>query len=107
MKGEPETGAALVNHLGLWGKDLDSTRAKLDAAGIPTKPKAQFIDLPNGVRLEFIDDGLPDGQFFRRTPHHVGDGFGVLCPNDAGGYYQHQGQEEGGQKSFLVHGGLL
>src|SRR6516162_6869309 len=46
-KGEPETGAALVNHLGIWGKDLDATRAKLTAAGIQTAPKAQFIDLPS------------------------------------------------------------
>jgi len=67
-KGEPETGAALVNHFGLWGKDLDSTRAKLDSAGIPTKPKAQFIDLPNGVRLEFIDD--PNGPDVP-SAHHI------------------------------------
>jgi hypothetical protein len=55
-KGEPGTGNPLVNHLGIWGKDLDTTRAKLTAAGIQTAPKAQFIDLPNGLRLEFIDD---------------------------------------------------
>src|SRR5215469_13600096 len=74
-KGEPESGAALVNHFGLWGKDLDSTRAKLTAAGIQTAPKAQFIDLPNGIRLEFIDDPAgPDApaaqsySLFRRQP---------------------------------------
>src|SRR5678815_3352489 len=58
-QGEPAAGAALVNHLGIWGKDLDTTRAKLTAAGIQTAPKAQFIDLPNALRLEFIDD--PNG----------------------------------------------
>src|SRR5438067_13624689 len=42
-KGEPVQGNALINHLGIWGKDLDSTRAKLTAAGIPAAPKAQFI----------------------------------------------------------------
>src|SRR5262245_6262732 len=55
-KGEPATGNPLVNHLGIWAKDLDPTRAKLTAAGIQTAPKAQFIDLPNALRLEFIDD---------------------------------------------------
>lgn len=67
-KGEPQSGAALVNHFGLWGKDLDSTRAKLTAAGIQTAPKAQFIDLPNGIRLEFIDDPAgPDTP----SAHHI------------------------------------
>jgi len=67
-KGEPAAGNALVNHLGIWAKDLDPTRAKLTAAGIQTAPKAQFIDLPNSLRLEFIDD--PAGP---ETPaaHHI------------------------------------
>src|SRR5215510_12628547 len=67
-KGEPAAGNPLINHLGFWGKDLDTTRAKLTAAGIQTAPKAQFIDLPNALRLEFIDDPAgPD------TPaaHHI------------------------------------
>lgn len=55
-KGQPAAGNALINHLGIWAKDLDPTRAKLTAAGIMTAPKAQFVDLPNGLRLEFIDD---------------------------------------------------
>jgi hypothetical protein len=67
-KGEPETGAALVNHLGLWGKDLETTRTKLTAGGIQTMPKAQFIELPNGVRLEFIDD--PNGPDVP-SAHHI------------------------------------
>src|ERR1051325_2172439 len=42
-KGEPAMGNPLVNHLGIWAKDLDPTRAKLTEAGIKTAPKAQFI----------------------------------------------------------------
>src|SRR6185369_8953525 len=67
-QGEPAAGAALVNHLGIWGKDLDTTRAKLTAAGIQTAPKAQFIDLPNALRLEFIDD--PNGPDMP-SAHHI------------------------------------
>ena len=67
-KGEPAAGIPLVNHLGIWAKDLDPTRAKLTAAGIPTMPKAQFIDLPNALRLEFIDDPAgPDAP----AAHHI------------------------------------
>jgi len=67
-QGQAGSGNPLVNHLGIWAKDLDPTRAKLTAAGIQAAPKAQFIDLPNGLRLEFIDDSAgPD------TPavHHI------------------------------------
>src|SRR2546425_13360580 len=32
-KGEPAAGNPLVNHLGIWAKDLDPIRAKLTAAG--------------------------------------------------------------------------
>ena len=67
-KGEAAAGNPLVNHLGIWAKDLDPTRAKLTAAGIPTMPKAQFIDLPNALRLEFIDDPAgPDAP----AAHHI------------------------------------
>ena len=67
-KGEPAAGNPLINHLGIWAKDLDPTRAKLTAAGIPTMPKAQFIDLPNALRLEFIDDPAgPDAP----AAHHI------------------------------------
>src|SRR5690348_8412715 len=67
-QGEPAAGAALVNHLGIWGKDLETTRTKLTAAGIQTAPKAQFIDLPNALRLEFIDD--PAGPDMP-SAHHI------------------------------------
>lgn len=67
-KGEPAAGTALINHLGIWAKDLDPTRAKLTAAGIMTAPKAQFVDLPNALRLEFIDDPAgPDAP----AAHHI------------------------------------
>ena len=67
-KGEPAAGNPLVNHLGIWAKDLDPIRAKLTAAGIQTAPKAQFIDLPNALRLEFIDDPAgPDAP----AAHHI------------------------------------
>ena len=67
-KGEPSAGNPLVNHLGIWAKDLDPTRAKLTAAGIQTAPKAQFINLPNALRLEFIDDPAgPDAP----AAHHI------------------------------------
>jgi hypothetical protein len=67
-KGEPEARNTLINHLGIWAKDLDPTRAKLTAAGVQTAPKAQFVDLPNALRLEFIDDPAgPDAP----AAHHI------------------------------------
>src|SRR5262245_19904357 len=67
-QGTPAAGDALVNHLGIWAKDLDPTRAKLTAAGIQTAPKAQFINLPDGLRLEFIDDPMgPEAP----AAHHI------------------------------------
>ena len=68
-QGQPAaTGTPLVNHLGIWAKDLNPTRAKLTAAGIAVMPGAQFVDLPNGLRLEFIDDPAgPEAP----TAHHI------------------------------------
>jgi len=67
-QGEAAKGNPLVNHFGIWGKDLDTTRAKLTAAGVNAPPKSQFIDLPNGPRLEFIDDPAgPDVP----SAHHI------------------------------------
>jgi len=67
-KGTPAAGDGLVNHLGIWAKDLDPTRAKLTAAGIQTAPKAQFVNLPDGLRLEFIDDPMgPEAP----AAHHI------------------------------------
>ena len=68
-QGQPAAGTALVNHLGIWAKDLKPTRAKLLAAGIASAiPTAQFIDLPDGLRLEFIDD--PAGPELPAA-HHI------------------------------------
>jgi len=68
-QGTPGTGTALVNHLGIWARDLNPVRAKLLAAGITSAtPAAQFIDLPNGLRLEFIDD--PAGPELPAA-HHI------------------------------------
>jgi len=71
-QGTPQAGTPLVNHLGIWGKDLNTTRAKLLAAGVQSAtPNAQFIDLPNApapLRLEFIDDPMgPDAP----SAHHI------------------------------------
>jgi hypothetical protein len=68
-QGTPQTGNPLVNHLGIWGKDLNATRSKLLAAGVASAtPNAQFIDLPNALRLEFIDDAMgPDAP----SAHHI------------------------------------
>src|SRR5215510_4861800 len=67
-QGTPAAGDGLVNHLGIWAKDLDPTRAKLTAAGIQAAPKAQFINLPDGLRLEFIDDPMgPEAP----AAHHI------------------------------------
>lgn len=71
-QGTPQAGTPLVNHLGIWGKDLNTTRAKLLAAGVQSaQPNAQFIDLPNQpslLRLEFIDDPMgPDAP----SAHHI------------------------------------
>jgi hypothetical protein len=68
-QGQPAAGTALVNHLGIWAKDLNPTRAKLLAAGIASAtPGNQFIDLPNGLRLEFIDDPAGPEQ---PSAHHI------------------------------------
>jgi hypothetical protein len=67
-RGTPAAGTPLVNHLGIWAKDLNPTRAKLTAAGVMTAPGAQFVDLPNALRLEFIDDPAgPDAP----AAHHI------------------------------------
>jgi predicted enzyme related to lactoylglutathione lyase len=67
-KGEAAAGNPLINHLGIWAKDLEPIRAKLTAAGVQTAPKAQFVDLPNALRLEFIDDPAgPDAP----AAHHI------------------------------------
>ena len=63
-KGEPATGSGFVDHVGFWGKreSLDAIRAKLTTMGIQTAAGAQFVNMPDGFRLEFVDDPMgPDG----------------------------------------------
>lgn len=67
-KGTPTAGDGLVNHLGIWGKNLVATRAKLNDAGVATKPADQFINLPDGLRLEFIDDPMGPEM---PSAHHI------------------------------------
>jgi predicted enzyme related to lactoylglutathione lyase len=67
-RGEAAAGNPLINHLGIWAKDLEPTRVKLNEAGIKVAPKAQFVDLPNALRLEFIDD--PAGPDMPAA-HHI------------------------------------
>ena len=68
-QGTPQSGNPLINHLGIWAKDLNPTRAKLLAAGVQNAtPGSQFVDLPNALRLEFIDDPAgPDAP----AAHHI------------------------------------
>src|ERR1051325_4220379 len=53
-KGTASTAAGLADHLGIWSKDLKPLRAKLMAAGVDAS--GQFVNLPDGVKLEFIED---------------------------------------------------
>jgi predicted enzyme related to lactoylglutathione lyase len=67
VQGQPAAGAALVNHLGIWAKDLNPVRAKLTAAGVKVQ-SPQFADLPNELRLELIDDPMgPEAP----SAHHI------------------------------------
>jgi len=105
-KGDPASGNPLVNHLGIWAKDLDPTRAKLTAAGIQTAPKAQFIDLPNGLRLEFIDD--PNGPE-APAAHHIH--YFVASADDAtkarAWYVKEFGASENSRRNGAVPSALL
>src|SRR5262249_32304669 len=55
-KGEPAKGNTLINHLGIWGKDLDTTRAKLTHWALQPAPKHDFSVLRDASRRNFIDD---------------------------------------------------
>jgi predicted enzyme related to lactoylglutathione lyase len=105
-QGQPGAGNPLVNHLGIWGKDLDSTRAKLTAAGIQTAPKAQFIDLPNAVRLEFIDDpNGPDAPSAHHIHYFVGSQQDGL--NARAWYVKEFGAAENARRNGAVPSALL
>ena len=102
-QGTPQAGTAMVQHLGIWGKDLNSIRAKLTAAGIQTAPNAQFVDLPNSLRLEFIDDPAgPEGP----AAHHIH----YFVPNNVDGrawYIKFFGATENGRRGGAVPSALL
>lgn len=105
-KGTPDTTAGLVNHLGIWAKDLDPTRAKLTANGIPTMPKAQFVDLPDGVRLEFVDDPAgPEAPAAQHIHYFLG-----ATPDGAtarGWYAKMFGAAENGRRGGAVPSALF
>jgi predicted enzyme related to lactoylglutathione lyase len=104
--GQPAAGDGLVNHLGIWAKDLDPTRAKLTAAGIQTAAKAQFINLPNGLRLEFIDDPMgPEAP----AAHHIH--YFIPAAADANAaqawYMKHFGATQNARRNGAVPSALL
>lgn len=67
-RGEPSAGSvgSTVNHLGLSVKDIADTRAKLEAAGV--KLDGVFADLPDGIRLEFLEE---KAQTLPVVSHHI------------------------------------
>ena len=102
-QGTPSTATAMVQHLGIGGKDLNPIRAKLTAAGIQTAAGAQFVDLPNNLRLEFIDD--PAGQE-GPAAHHIH----YFVPNNTDGrawYMKFFGASENARRGGAVPSALL
>jgi len=105
-KGTPATTAGLVDHLGIWAKDLDPLRAKLTAAGIPTMPKAQFVNLPDGVKLEFIDD--PNGPEAPAAQHiHYFIGPMPTGPEARAWYMKEFGASENARRNGAVPSALF
>ncbi len=105
-KGTPEMVPGLVDHLGIWAKDLDPIRAKLTAAGIPTMPKAQFINLPDGVKLEFIDD--PNGPDTPAAQHiHYFIGPMPTGPEARAWYMKEFGAAEAGRRNGAIPSALF
>jgi catechol 2,3-dioxygenase-like lactoylglutathione lyase family enzyme len=61
---EPTGGSAgsTVDHFGMAVKDLAATKAKLAAANIPASDDSPFVTLPDGIRMELLEDkdlGVP------------------------------------------------
>jgi hypothetical protein len=103
-QGTPQTGTAMVQHLGIWAKDLNPIRARLLAAGVQNAtPGSQFVDLPNALRLEFIDDPAgPDGP----AAHHIH----YFVPNNVDGrawYMKFFGATENSRRNGGVPSALL
>jgi hypothetical protein len=103
LQGTPQAGAGMVNHLGIWGKDLAPTRTKLAAAGATVVPPAgQFVDLPDGIRLEFIDD--PAGPA-APSAHHIH--YFVGAAPERAWYMKHFGAAENSRRNGGVPSALL
>lgn len=103
-QGTPQPGNAMVQHLGIWAKDLNPIRAKLLAAGVQNAtPASQFVDLPNNLRLEFIDDPAgPEAP----AAHHIH----YFVPNNTDGrawYMKHFGATENARRNGGVPSALL
>jgi hypothetical protein len=103
-QGTPQPGTAMVQHLGIWAKDLNPIRAKLLAAGVQNAtPGSQFVDLPNALRLEFIDDPAgPEAP----AAHHIH----YFVPNNTDGrawYMKHFGATENARRNGAVPSALL
>jgi hypothetical protein len=103
-QGTPQVGTAMVQHLGIWAKDLNPIRAKLLAIGIQNAtPGSQFVDLPNALRLEFIDDPAgPDAP----AAHHIH----YFVPNNTDGrawYMKFFGATENSRRNGGVPSALL
>jgi hypothetical protein len=105
-QGTPAAGAGLVDHLGIWAKDLDPVRAKLTAAGMQTAPKAQFVNLPDGLRLEFIDDPAGPAE---PAAHHIHYFIGPMPtgPEARAWYMKHFGASENSRRNGGVPSALL
>lgn len=105
-QGQAAAANTLVNHLGIWARDLDPIRAKLTEAGMQTAPKAQFIDLPNGLRLEFIDDPAgPDAPAMHHIHYFVASQQDAL--NARAWYVKTFGAAENARRNGAVPSALL
>jgi catechol 2,3-dioxygenase-like lactoylglutathione lyase family enzyme len=67
-RGEPTGGSvgSTVNHLGLSVKNLAETSARLEAVNV--KVSGVFADLPDGVRLELLEE---KSQTLAVVSHHI------------------------------------
>jgi len=61
---EPTGGSAgsTLDHFGMVAKDLAGTKAKLAAANVPVPDDSSIVTLPDGIRMELLEDkelGVP------------------------------------------------
>jgi catechol 2,3-dioxygenase-like lactoylglutathione lyase family enzyme len=55
-KSEPPEGTPVLDHIGLLVQDLAAVKAKLAAANVQIPDKIPIATLPDGVRVEFLED---------------------------------------------------